>query len=92
MCTGQVYLPTIVYVINSVGVTPEALGFLIIYNLGFVVPVIGITLVAYYTSSTKKIQEFMKSSSAAAKTKLVLGGLFAVFCIIMVNISVNIFR
>ncbi len=92
MCTGQVYLPTIVYVINSVGVSPEALGFLIIYNLGFVVPVIGITLVAYYTSSTKKIQEFMKSTEAAAKIKLVLGGLFAVFCIIMVNISINVFR
>jgi cytochrome c biogenesis protein CcdA len=92
MCTGQVYLPTIVYVINSVGLNTEALGFLIIYNIGFIVPVIGITLVAYYTSSTKKIQEFMKSSEAAAKTKLVLGGLFTVFCIIMVNISVNIFR
>ncbi|TYB95820.1 MAG: cytochrome C biogenesis protein CcdA [Kosmotoga sp.] len=92
MCTGQVYLPTIVYVINSVGVSPEALGFLIIYNLGFVVPVIGITLVAYYTSSIKKIQEFMKSTEAAAKVKLVLGGLFAVFCIIMVNISINVFR
>ncbi|MFW6121783.1 MAG: cytochrome c biogenesis CcdA family protein, partial [Petrotogales bacterium] len=92
MCTGQVYLPTIVYVINSVGVSPEALGFLIIYNLGFVAPVIGITLVAYYTSSTKKIQDFMKSTEAAAKIKLVLGGLFAVFCIIMVNISLNVFR
>ncbi|MGC9384453.1 MAG: cytochrome c biogenesis CcdA family protein [Kosmotogaceae bacterium] len=92
MCTGQVYLPTIVYVINSVGLTPGAMVLLIIYNLGFVVPVIGITLFAYYTSSTKKVRQLMESKEAAAKVKLVLGGLFGVFCIIMVNISVNIFR
>lgn len=91
MCTGQVYLPTIVYVINSAGVSADALGFLVIYNLGFTVPVIAITLIAYFSSSTKKIQEYMTSTNAAAKIKLIMGALFTVFFIIMLNITLKTF-
>ena len=92
MCTGQVYLPTIVYVINSAGVSTDALGFLVIYNLGFTVPVIAITLIAYFSSSTKKIQEYMTSTNAAAKIKLIMGALFTVFFIIMLNITLRTFN
>lgn len=92
MCTGQVYLPTIVYVINSAGVSADALGFLVIYNLGFTVPVIAITLIAYFSSSTKKIQEYMTSTNAAAKIKLIMGALFTVFFIIMLNITFRTFN
>lgn len=92
MCTGQVYLPTIVYVINSAGVSADALGFLVIYNLGFTVPVIAITLIAYFSSSTKKIQEYMTSTNAAAKIKLIMGALFTVFFIIMLNITLRTFN
>jgi cytochrome c biogenesis protein CcdA len=91
MCTGQVYLPTIVYVINSAGVSADALGFLVIYNLGFTVPIIAITLIAYFSSSTKKIQEYMTSTNAAAKIKLIMGALFTVFFIIMLNITLKTF-
>jgi cytochrome c biogenesis protein CcdA len=92
MCTGQVYLPTIVYVINSAGVSADALGFLVIYNLGFTVPIIAITLIAYFSSSTKKIQEYMTSTNAAAKIKLIMGALFTVFFIIMLNITFRTFN
>ncbi len=92
MCTGQVYLPTIVYIINSAGVSGRALGFLMIYNLGFTVPIIAITLIAYFSSSTKKIQEFMTSTQAAAKIKLLMGALFVVFFVIMVNITLRTFN
>jgi cytochrome c biogenesis protein CcdA len=92
MCTGQVYLPTIVYIINSSGVSGRALGFLMIYNLGFTVPIIAITLIAYFSSSTKKIQEFMTSTQAAAKIKLLMGALFVVFFVIMVNITLRTFN
>jgi cytochrome c biogenesis protein CcdA len=92
MCTGQVYLPTIVYVINSAGVSADALGFLVIYNLGFTVPIIAITLIAYFSSSTKKIQEYMTSTNAAAKIKLIMGALFTVFFIIMLNITLRTFN
>ncbi len=91
MCTGQVYLPTIVYIINSSGVTGRALGFLVAYNLGFIVPIIAITLTAYFSSSTKRIQEFMTSTQAAAKIKLLMGALFTVFFVIMLNITLKTF-
>ncbi|KUK80544.1 hypothetical protein V512_003525 [Mesotoga sp. Brook.08.105.5.1] len=92
MCTGQVYLPTIVYIINSAGVSGRALGFLVTYNLGFTAPIIAITLVAYFSSSTKKIQEFMTSTQAAAKIKLLMGALFAVFFVIILNITLRTFN
>ena len=92
MCTGQVYLPTIVYIINSAGVSGRALGFLVTYNLGFTAPIIAITLIAYFSSSTKKIQEFMTSTQAAAKIKLLMGALFAVFFAIMLNITLRTFN
>ncbi len=92
MCTGQVYLPTIVYIINSAGLSGRALGFLMIYNLGFTVPIIGITLIAYFSSSTKRIQEFMTSTQAAAKIKLLMGALFVVFFVIMLNITLKTFN
>lgn len=92
MCTGQIYLPTIVYVINSAGLSGEALGFLVIYNLGFTAPIIAITLIAYFSSSTKKIQEYMTSTNAAAKIKLLMGALFTVFFIIMLNITLKTFN
>ena len=92
MCTGQIYLPTIVYVINSAGVSARALGFLIVYNLGFTVPIIAITLIAYFSSSTKKIHEYMTSTNAAAKIKLLMGALFTVFFVIMLNITLRTFR
>lgn len=91
MCTGQIYLPTIVYMINRSDLVWQAAGYLVIYNLGFTAPIIAITLIAYYGSSTKKIQEFMTSTNAAAKIKLVMGGVFLVFFVVILGITLRIF-
>jgi len=42
LCTGQVYLPTIVYVAGSSYYRKQALFYLILYNIMFVLPLIGI--------------------------------------------------
>ncbi len=91
MCTGQIYLPTIVYMINRSDLVVQAVGFLIIYNLGFTAPIIAITLIAYYGSSTKKIQKFMTSTNAAAKIKLIMGGVFLVFFVVILGVTLRIF-
>lgn len=39
LCTGQIYLATIVSILNHSGIfNPKALGFFIIYDLGFILP------------------------------------------------------
>lgn len=91
MCTGQIYLPTIVYLIKNTTRTMEAMGYLIIYNLGFIVPIIGITLLAYFSSSVKKIQDFMTEKKAASTVKLVMAGLFVVFFVFMLQTSLKLF-
>ncbi len=91
MCTGQIYLPTIVFVLNRTDLALQAFGYLLIYNAGFTAPIIAITLIAYYGSSTKKIQHFMTSTNAAAKVKLFMGGVFLVFFIVMLQITMRVF-
>ena len=91
MCTGQIYLPTIVYLIKSTDYTVEAMGYLIVYNIGFTVPIIAITMVAYFTSSVKKIQEFMTEKKAAATVKLIMACIFIVFFAFMLQTSLKMF-
>jgi len=91
MCTGQIYLPTIVFALNSTDLALQAFGYLLIYNAGFTAPIIVVTLIGYYGSSTKKIQQFMTSTNAAAKIKLFMGGVFLVFFVVMLQITLRVF-
>ena len=91
MCTGQIYLPTIVYLVQGTNQSFQAFLYLMLYNLGFIIPIIGITLVTYFGVSAKKIQELMMKQKIAAKVKLIMAGLFGVFFVIMLNISLNVF-
>lgn len=91
MCTGQIYLPTIVYLVQGTEQSFQAFLYLMLYNLGFIIPIIGITLVTYFGISAKKIQELMMKQKVAAKVKLVMAALFGVFFVIMLNISLNVF-
>jgi len=41
-CTGQVYLPTILFVVRTSPTTSSALPWLLLYNLAFIIPLITI--------------------------------------------------
>ncbi len=45
-CTGQVYLPTITFIVSKAGFALKPLLALLVYNLMFVLPLIGIALLA----------------------------------------------
>jgi len=47
VCTGQVYLPTIVFVARAPGLRAGALGYLVLYNVMFILPLVAILIVAY---------------------------------------------
>jgi len=46
-CTGQIYLPTIIYMLKLPGYRFSALGYLLLYNLMFIVPLIIIFMLAW---------------------------------------------
>lgn len=45
-CTGQIYLPTIMYILNVPELRKQALTYLIFYNIAFIIPLIGIFILA----------------------------------------------
>jgi len=55
ICTGQVYLPTILYIFTLSKYRLKAVGFLLIYNIFFILPLIVIFIFAYYGHESERI-------------------------------------
>ena len=66
-CTGQVYLPTIIAVSSNPDLRAQAIGFLVLYNLMFIVPLIVVFILAFYGTTSKDLVGFMEKHSAAVK-------------------------
>jgi cytochrome c biogenesis protein CcdA len=68
-CTGQVYFPTLVYLVR---VRPGAGSFLylLLYNLGFILPLGAVFLLAYWGVASQRLADFARRSLAAVKLAL----------------------
>ena len=73
-CTGQVYLPTVLFIINTQGIEFRALILLVAYNLAFIIPLIVIFILFWTGSSEKHISKWL--SENGARIKLAMGLLF----------------
>lgn len=56
MCTGQVYLPTIVYIIGVPEYQAQAFFYLLLYNFMFILPLLIIFISVYFGVGSKKLQ------------------------------------
>jgi cytochrome c biogenesis protein CcdA len=75
-CTGQVYLPTIIAVSSNPELRTQAIAYLVLYNLMFIIPLIVVFILAFYGTTSKDLVGFMEKHSAAVKlgmTVLFLG-------------------
>jgi len=61
-CTGQIYLPTILYIIQVPSLRLKGLGYLILYNLMFILPLIGVFLITWLGVTSKTIETFFKKN------------------------------
>lgn len=77
LCTGQVYLPTIVYVHSVYPGDPRAMLYLIVYNLAFLAPAVGIFLAAYFGMGSRVLARLAAKSIVTVKllTSLLFLGL-----------------
>jgi len=66
-CTGQVYLPTIIFVSSIPELRLQAVFYLILYNLLFVLPLVIIFFLVYYGTTSKQLTEFLQEKAAAVK-------------------------
>ncbi len=58
-CTGQIYLPTIMYMLKIPGLRFGALGYLLLYNLMFVAPLIIIFILAWKGITSEQFTNIM---------------------------------
>jgi cytochrome c biogenesis protein CcdA/HEAT repeat protein len=80
-CTGQVYLPTIVYMVQVNTERAQAILLLALYNLAFVAPLVAVFALAALGMGSDRLQAFMVRHMALVKFVLALVFilLFAVF-------------
>lgn len=78
-CTGQVYLPTIIFVVSLPEMRVRALLFLVLYNLLFILPLVVVFVLAYYGTGSKQLTHFLQQKAATVKLGLTL--LFATLAI-----------
>lgn len=81
-CTGQVYFPFItVYVLK---IKQNAFGYilLLVYNLGFILPLIGVFIITYTGISSKKITKLFQKHMGIVK--LLLAALFIALAVYMI--------
>ena len=81
-CTGQVYLPTIIFVMSMPDLRMRATLYLLLYNLLFVAPLVVVFILAYYGTGAKQFSSFLQRQAATVKLGisalfLVLGGWLA---------------
>ncbi len=60
ICTGQVYLPTIAYVLRMSDKHISALTYLLVYNLAFITPLIIVFILGLFGATSNTFSKFMQ--------------------------------
>jgi hypothetical protein len=66
-CTGQVYLPTIIFVMSVPKLKAQATLFLLLYNLLFVAPLVAVFVLTYYGTGAKQFSSFLQQRASTVK-------------------------
>jgi len=72
VCTGQVYLPTIVFILKNTDLKVKAATYLLIYNFMFVLPLIIIFLLSLAGVNSAKFNNFLKKNLGRIKILMAL--------------------
>lgn len=85
ICTGQIYLPTLIF-LSQAFIKKEIIGSLVIYNTFFVLPLVGVFLAVYFGLSIKFITHSITGRFSLAK--ILLAGVFFSFCAFLISMVV----
>jgi cytochrome c biogenesis protein CcdA/thiol-disulfide isomerase/thioredoxin len=78
-CTGQVYLPTVIFVTGVPELRIHAVAFLVIYNLAFITPLVVVFALTFFGTTWRALNRFLETHMASLK--LVTAALFAVLAL-----------
>ena len=74
VCTGQVYLPTIGYIMTLPELRVHAFSYLVLYNVMFIVPLVGVFVAAFFGVTSERMAVVTKRHTGTVK--LLTGILF----------------
>ena len=80
VCTGQIYLPTIMAIASN-GFSSKVVAGLLVYNIAFILPLIIVTLLAYAGTDAKTIGDFAHKHLVATKTIMAI--MFLLLAVLM---------
>ncbi len=66
-CTGQIYLPTIIFVASVPELRLQAISYLVLYNLVFILPLVVVFVLAYYGTTSHQLGRFLEKNTAWVK-------------------------
>ncbi len=72
VCTGQVYLPTIVFILKNTDLKLKAATYLFLYNFMFILPLIVIFLLSLVGVSSSRFNDFLKKNLGRIKILMAL--------------------
>lgn len=75
VCTGQVYIPAITIMVRTPGLRDEAMMYLLIYNVMFILPLLAVLAAAWFGLSSQRLGQF--AARHVGVSKLALALLFA---------------
>ncbi|MCS7242882.1 MAG: thioredoxin domain-containing protein [Candidatus Caldatribacterium sp.] len=83
-CTGQVYLPTIMYIAKEAAeYRLKAFGYLAFYNAFFIIPLVAVFLSVFFGSQSKALVEFGRKNILISK--VAISALFVVLSILLIE-------
>ncbi len=71
-CTGQIYLPVLVYMLKSGTGIVSSLSKLVIYNIFFILPLLLLFLAVYFGLNSQKIKDFFASTMGFTKAAIAI--------------------
>ena len=71
-CTGQIYLPTLIFISNVPDFRVNALMYLLLYNFMFVIPLIAVFMFTYWGTSSQQWAEITKKNFGKIKLAMTL--------------------
>ena len=81
LCTGQVYVPVLALISNEPGAW-RSFGFLTLYNLAFIAPLVGVFVLASKTTDAFQMAKW--SSRNVIPSKIALGIVFALLGVLVI--------
>jgi hypothetical protein len=82
VCTGQMYLPTITFVLKSTNIKLKAFLYLVLYNLMFILPLFVIFLFALAGATSEDFTKFLKKHFLLSK--VLMASLFFILGIYLI--------